>query len=127
MQQIKIIVNIFTVLAFLGCGVAVFMYGYNFDGHLALYFPFIMLGYIFLQGINFNSHSVNGYGQVAIDMLTSLLPAFFIFYIFATVELGEDLILLAYMYTFTVIIDITIFSWASLKLLLFTDKNAQSA
>jgi signal transduction histidine kinase len=86
-----------------------------------------MLGYILLQGISFNAHSVNGYGEMALDMFISLIPAFLIFYVFAVTELTDQLLVFAYMYALTVVIDVFIFSWASLKLLLFTDKNAQSA
>lgn len=110
-------------------GMSIIEYSY-FTAYMAVF-------YLLIQGIQFNMANVNSFKDAAIDMLMSVIPFIFMLYVFFTIDIpsgsGELEIAQNNLKVFvrnimfvTILIDIFVFGWGSLKLLLYTDKNAHS-
>jgi hypothetical protein len=86
---------------------------------------YLFLGYLMFQGLQFNLHGVSTITDSAIDLLISIIPLFMAFYLFIT-GVGEnpEMVFLRNVFMFIAIFDFIIIGWASLKLLLYTDRNA---
>ena len=95
--------------------------------------------YLFVQGVQFNLADVSGIGDFALDMFLSAIPLVYLLYVLFTMEYNSSVTnieifnmqeslwyFVRNIMITTVLIDIVVFGWAGLKLLLYTDKNAHS-
>lgn len=86
---------------------------------------YVMLFYILSQGIQFNMGKVSGIKDIAVDLIASFLPLILWAFVVALKESEQEWWnIILWQYFYTILIDIFIFSWSSLKMLLYTDKNA---
>ena len=81
--------------------------------------------YLFLQGVQFNMQKVSSITDAALDLVVSAVPFLFMFYIVVSVDLSDNASFVRNIFFLTSAIDVFVFGWASLKVLLYTDRNAQ--
>jgi hypothetical protein len=84
---------------------------------------YVFLTYLMFQGLQFNLHGVSTITDSAVDLLVSVIPLFMAFYIYTQGVTGADKVFLSIVFTFVAVFDFLVIGWASLKLLLYTDKN----
>jgi len=93
---------------------------YQFIGYVSIL-------YLMIQGLQFNMARVDTVRAAGVDIILSLVPFLVLFYVFVTVDIGDTMwYYIRNVMMLTTIVDILIFGWASLKMLLYTDKNAKS-
>lgn len=114
---------IYTIIAF-NFFVIGTTYGMSFDTAYQ-FIGYVSVIYLLIQGIQFNMAKVSSIGDAAIDIITSFIPLAFMFYVFITVDLNDTLwVYVRNIMFLTAAIDVFVFGWGSLKILLYTDKNA---
>ena len=87
---------------------------------------YMSIVYLLIQGVQFNLADVNSYADAAIDFGVSFIPFLFMFYVFISIDLNDNWSFIRNVMMLTTITDVFVFGWGSLKILLYTDKNAHS-
>jgi hypothetical protein len=95
-------------------------YTYHLTGYLCVI-------YLMLQGVQFNRADVSSVKDAGYDLLLSSIPLVYLLFVFFTFDMATAMwTYVRNLMLITVVIDVFVFGWANLKMLLYTDKNARS-
>lgn len=134
MKYLKFFLNGGSSILFLFFGFTVLVLGWTWglsERQLYSYPVYVMFAYLFIQGLQFVLADVSSITGALLDIAFSLMPAILWLYVTFAITPNMESIpdwygTIKKEYLMVVSIDLIIFTSASLKMLLFTDKNANA-